>query len=352
MESQERSPKQADQQLQSHGKKRKKERLLDFLRATPNSKELWLRRFRAPHALRRRVATLRARSATHVSASARYFLRAPAFARAVDWRALRGRCAAWARRPANAALLVWLAFVAAGVAFVFLLMTGALNSAVPDAARRRRWTEVANQVLNALFTVMCVYQHPQLCHHLVLLLRWRAADAAELRAAYCKNAGVNVFTFALLCAAPVLVFAVAALNVHGATLGYLVGAAGALLSVLGLMYGGFWRAQMRRRFGLPADRSMRVCGGRPAVADYAKWLLCAPCALAQEVRTANLYDVEEANLYVREGVDDVSPEDKPAMPPLEREGCVAPLTTGAGGAERVVAVETSPVPVRVQEVNT
>ncbi|KAL6630661.1 hypothetical protein ACP70R_028512 [Stipagrostis hirtigluma subsp. patula] len=499
MESQERSPKQADKKKEAE-QLQKKERLLDFLRATPNSKELWLRRLRAPHALRRRVATLRARSATHVSASARYFLRAPAFARTVDWRALRARCAAWARRPANAALLVWLAFVAAGVAFVFLLMTGALNSAVPDAARRRRWTEVANQVLNALFTVMCVYQHPQLCHHLVLLLRWRAADAAELRGVYCKNAGgglprerlhvaavvlllhatcfaqyaycalfwlfsgdtrpdwavdlcmalglgapaaaalymvygplgrkivlppasidddeettaaaevqddeaaslkearaavtepewagglfdladdptvaalslsctfcvfgwnmerlglgnmyVHVFTFALLCAAPVLVFAVAALNVHDATLGYLVGAAGALLSVLGLMYGGFWRAQMRRRFGLPADRSMRVCGGRPAMADYVKWLLCAPCALAQEVRTANLYDVEEGNLYVREGVDDVSPEEKPTMPPLEREGCVAPLTTGAGGVGRVVAVETPPVPVRVQEVNT
>jgi Cys-rich protein (TIGR01571 family) len=56
------------------------------------------------------------------------------------------------------------------------------------------------------------------------------------------NMYVHVFTFALLCATPVLVFAVAALNIHDATVGYLVGAAGALLSVLGLAYGGFWRA--------------------------------------------------------------------------------------------------------------
>jgi hypothetical protein len=56
----------------------------------------------------------------------------------------------------NAGLLVWLGFVAAGVAFVFLLMVGALDSAVPDASRRRRWAEVANQILNALFTVMCM----------------------------------------------------------------------------------------------------------------------------------------------------------------------------------------------------
>ncbi|RLM69292.1 hypothetical protein C2845_PM17G00540 [Panicum miliaceum] len=60
-------------------------------------------------------------------------------------------------------------------------MTGALNSAVPDASRRRRWTEAANQVLDALFTVMCVYQHPRLCQHLALLFRWRDADARELR---------------------------------------------------------------------------------------------------------------------------------------------------------------------------
>jgi Cys-rich protein (TIGR01571 family) len=419
----------------------------------------------------------------------------------VDWRALRARCKAWARRPTNAALLVWLAFVAAGVAFVFLLMTGALNSAVPDASRRRRWTEVANQLLNALFTIMCVYQHPRLCHHLVLLFRSRDADVAELRGVYCKNAAgpqrerlhvavvllllhatcfaqyaycalfwvfssqtrpdwavnmcmalglgfpvaaavymvygplgkkllvlpastddeevaaaavleestatsqhdnggsrrvavtkpewagglfdladdptvaalsltctfcvfgwnmerlglgnmcVHVFTFALLCGAPVLVFAVAAINIHDAALGSLVGAAGAVLSVLGLLYGGFWRAQMRRRLGLPGDRS--VCGGRPATADYVKWLLCAPCALAQEVRTGNLYDVdvEEGNLklYVRNSDEDLSSDEKPAMAPLERESCVAPLTAskGSDGVECSAAVDAPPVLVMV-----
>ncbi|KAJ1273760.1 hypothetical protein BS78_05G008700, partial [Paspalum vaginatum] len=477
-------------------KEKKKERFLDFLRAVP-SKELWLHRFgvAAPRAFLRRVATLGTRSATYSAPAwcARFFLRAPAFARSVDWRALRGRCTAWARHPTNAALLVWLAFVAAGVAFVFLLMTGALNSAVPDASRRRRWTEVANQVLNALFTVMCVYQHPRLFHHLALLLRWRAADAAELRGVYCKNAVgprrerlhvavvvmllhatclaqyaycalywafgsqtrpdwavnlcmgfgiaapvaaalymvygplgrkivlpaetsdeeaaavvhddvaaagsssnnngrvpvakpewagglfdladdptvaalsvactfcvfgwnmerlglgnmyVHVFTFALLCAAPVLVFAVAALNIHDPTLGSLVGATGALLSVLGLTYGGFWRAQMRRRLGLPADRAL--CGGRPAAADYAKWLLCAPCALAQEVRTGNLYDLEDGSLYTRgSDEDDVS---SPAMAPLEREGRLAPLTAdkASGRADEcVVAVVAPPAPVTI-----
>ncbi|CAL4976554.1 unnamed protein product [Urochloa decumbens] len=414
-----------------------------------------------------------------------------ALARTVDWHALGARCKSWARHPANAALLVWLAFVGAGVALVFLLMTGALDSAVPDASRRRRWTEAANQVLNALFTVMCVYQHPRLCHHLVLLLRWRAADAAELRGVYCskyKNAAgagpfrrrrreerlhvavvlallhatclaqyaycglfwvfdsetrpdwavnlcmalglgfpvaaalyvlygikssngeedatavdeedksiavndrcrvvsatkaaewagglldladdpavaavsvactfcvfgwnmerlgfgnmyVHAITFALLCAAPMVVFAVAALKIHGAgALGPLVAAAGALLCVLGLLYGGFWRARMRTRLGLPGDDRPSVCGARPgpAAADYVKWLLCAPCALAQEVRTANLYqyhyDVEEGGASVE--------ETPAAMEPLDRDGRVVPFTAG-----NAVAVHAPPVPVMVQ----
>ncbi|KAF0905404.1 hypothetical protein E2562_004381 [Oryza meyeriana var. granulata] len=100
-----------------------------------------------------------------------------------------------------------------------------------------------------------------------------------------------------------LVFAVAALNVHDDTLRFVVGATGALLSVLGLTYGGFWRAQMRRRFGLPADR-WSMCGGRATAADDGKWLCCAPCALAQEVRTANLYDVEEDVLYAKGSEDE------------------------------------------------
>ncbi|CAO2192738.1 unnamed protein product [Urochloa humidicola] len=135
--------------LQNDGSE-KKERFLDILRAAAPYRELWLRRL-------------------GVTAG------------------LGARCKSWARHPANAALLVWLAFVGAGVAFVLLLMTGALDSAVPDASRRRRWTDAANQVLNALFTVMCVYQHPRLCHHLALLLRWRATDAAELRRVYCNT---------------------------------------------------------------------------------------------------------------------------------------------------------------------
>ncbi|BAT15540.1 Os12g0109633 [Oryza sativa Japonica Group] len=183
MESQEQHEDDAQHKQEQHKKHKEKERLLDFLRAAP-SKTPWFSFSGA--AFLTRLASLRT---TNNPAASR---RLPAFVRSVDWRALRAKCLAWAKHPMNAALLVWLAFVAGGVAFVFLLMTGALNSAVPDASRRRRWTEVANQMLNALFTIMCVYQHPKLCHHLALLLRWRAADVAELRALYCKNGAAGL----------------------------------------------------------------------------------------------------------------------------------------------------------------
>ena len=53
-----------------------------------------------------------------------------------------------------------------------LLLLGLLDAAFPAPADRSRWVETNNQVLNALFTLMSLYQHPALCHHLFLLCRW------------------------------------------------------------------------------------------------------------------------------------------------------------------------------------
>ncbi|KAL6630637.1 hypothetical protein ACP70R_028488 [Stipagrostis hirtigluma subsp. patula] len=54
---------------------------------------------------------------------------------------------------------------------------------------------------------------------------------------------------ALLCFAPLWVFGVSALRIHD----YVTGGAGVLLCVFGLLYGGYWRIQTRRRFGLPGS---------------------------------------------------------------------------------------------------
>ncbi|GJN17305.1 hypothetical protein PR202_gb04362 [Eleusine coracana subsp. coracana] len=98
-----------------------------------------------------------------------------------------------------------------------------------------------------------------------------------------------------------------ALNIHDYVLGDVIGAAGIVLCFLGLLYGGFWRIQMRKTFGLP--RSRWFCGSA-SLTDYVQWLFCWPCALAQEVRTGNLYDVEDGNFYeiLRDNAGDMKSE--------------------------------------------
>ncbi|GAV80848.1 LOW QUALITY PROTEIN: PLAC8 domain-containing protein/DUF2985 domain-containing protein, partial [Cephalotus follicularis] len=66
-------------------------------------------------------------------------------------------------------------------------MTGALDAALPKKSQRNAWTEVNNQILNALFTLLCLYQHPKRIHHLILLYRWNPDDISTLRKIYCKN---------------------------------------------------------------------------------------------------------------------------------------------------------------------
>lgn len=104
------------------------------------------------------------------------------------------------------------------------------------------------------------------------------------------NMYVHTAMFLLLCVAPFWVFNITALHIHDYDLSDAVGAAGIALCFLGLLYGGFWRVQMRKRFALPGSR---WCCVSASLTDYARWLFCWPCALAQEVRTGNLYDVED-----------------------------------------------------------
>ncbi|KAJ1688760.1 hypothetical protein LUZ63_012915 [Rhynchospora breviuscula] len=350
----------------------------------------------------------------------------------------------------NMALLVWFFFVVAGVFLLFLLMTGALNGVITKNSLRKRWIEITNQILNALFTIICLYQHPKLCHHLVQVIRWHSTDSSELRKIYCKNGGsagpkervhvafvvalfhstciaqyiycslfwgfslkrrpdwavnlcmgiglaapiiaglymiygplgkkytmpdpkldddlesqvlqsdskliltrpvwigglfnfsddltvacsslfctccvfgwnmerlgfgnmyVHIFTFLLLCMAPFWVFNVTALMINDEALRYLVGITGILLSFLGLLYGGYWRIQMRKRFGLPSNP---FCCGYAGLSDFVRWFFCSPCALAQEVRTGNFYEVEEGGLCLKEKKEEM----KLVLAPLERE---------------------------------
>ncbi|GAV62461.1 PLAC8 domain-containing protein/DUF2985 domain-containing protein [Cephalotus follicularis] len=109
------------------------------------------------------------------------------FARRIDWGSLRKMCREWFRDPMNMALFLWIACVAVSGAILFLVMTGMLNAVLHKGSQRNTWFEVNNQILNALFTLMCLYQHPKRFYHLVLLCRWRTEDIGKLRKIYCKN---------------------------------------------------------------------------------------------------------------------------------------------------------------------
>lgn len=107
--------------------------------------------------------------------------------REVDWVSLKKMAKEWVRNPMNMALLVWIICVAVSGAILFMVMIGMLNHAIPKKSQRNVWFEVNNQILNALFTLMCLYQHPQRFYHLVLLCRWKEEDISKLRKIYCKN---------------------------------------------------------------------------------------------------------------------------------------------------------------------
>lgn len=109
------------------------------------------------------------------------------FSRKIDWGSLMRMSKEWIRDPMNMALFVWITTVAVSGAILFFVMTGMLNGALPKKSQRNAWFEVNNQILNALFTLMCLYQHPKRFYHLVLLCRWRPEDISRLRKIYCKN---------------------------------------------------------------------------------------------------------------------------------------------------------------------
>ncbi|BAT15541.1 Os12g0109700, partial [Oryza sativa Japonica Group] len=94
---------------------------------------------------------------------------------AINWSSVRSATKDWITNPMNIAMLLWLLCVAVSGAMLVLLLLGLLDGAFPTPAARNHWIEINNQVLNALFTLMSLYQHPVLCHHLFLLCRRRAA---------------------------------------------------------------------------------------------------------------------------------------------------------------------------------
>ncbi|XP_025656348.1 uncharacterized protein [Arachis hypogaea] len=316
------------------------------------------------------------------------------FSKKIDWSCISTTCKQWIKNPLNMALLLWITCVIVSGAILFLVMTGMLNRILTKKSQRDEWFEANNQILNALFTLMCLYQHPKRFYHLVLLLRWKQEDITILRNLYCKNGNpkpheffhmmvvivllhVNCFAQYALCslnlgfdrskrpavavgicisiaiAAPIFTglycfvsplgkeyesdevycstgsrlpsetsFSFASRNDHGlVVIEYAPEWRGGLFDlkqnlsvayqtlfcgfctfgrnmkrlhfVFGLLYGGYWRIQMRRRFNLPPNNNNKLCCGNQNVSDCMQWLFCCWCSLAQEVRTVEFYDIVE-----------------------------------------------------------
>ncbi|XP_020571660.1 uncharacterized protein LOC110018637 [Phalaenopsis equestris] len=432
------------ERLLEHQRSMRKRRFFDFLKARPSL--AWIKniRFSSPLAVFRRAANRREAISLGVPSPAgvrrRFHIH---FIRKINFSSLLTISKEWLSHPMNAALLLWLICVAASGAMLGLLMLGLLNEAFPQKALRNRWIEINNQILNALFTLMSIYQHPVVFHHLYILCRWRSEDIIELRKIYCKNGAhrpnewahmmvviillhitciaqyalcavywsftksnrpevlenllialgvatpvfagvyaiysplgreyeynfdeelqrsmkvglklsngqrvlvsepewigglfdcfsdvpvaylsccctfcvfgwnmerlgfgnmyVHIVTFLLLCLAPFWIFNISAMKIHDNVIGDALGISGIVLCVFGLIYGGFWRIQMRKRFKLPESR---FCCGSASLSDYMKWMFCWSCALAQEVRTGNFYDVEDDSLFRRPSDDEKQP---------------------------------------------
>ncbi|XP_073033258.1 uncharacterized protein [Primulina eburnea] len=109
------------------------------------------------------------------------------FSRKFDWNCLSRISKEWIMNPLHMALFIWIVCVAVSGAILFMVMTGMLNHSLPKKSQRDAWFEVNNQILNALFTLMCLYQHPKRIYHFALLIRWRSVDVLKLRKVYCKN---------------------------------------------------------------------------------------------------------------------------------------------------------------------
>lgn len=128
------------------------------------------------------------------------------------------------------------------------------------------------------------------------------------------NMYVHAATFVIFCTAPLCLFGLAANIVDPWSVKVALSLIGILLSVFGLLYGGYWRIQMRKQFDLPKNDS---CWGKPNVADCAQWLFCCCCSLAQEVRTADFYETMDENLCKNRTNDN---DKNDILSPLPREG--------------------------------
>ncbi|KAL9260565.1 hypothetical protein AKJ16_DCAP18565 [Drosera capensis] len=86
------------------------------------------------------------------------------------------------KNPLVAAILIFFSGV-----LVLGIISALIKDHLPDKSKRVPWSDNVNQVINVLFTLLNLYQHPARFQHLVFWYRWRPRDIEMLRIVYCKN---------------------------------------------------------------------------------------------------------------------------------------------------------------------
>ncbi|KAJ9175958.1 hypothetical protein P3X46_014457 [Hevea brasiliensis] len=156
------------------------------------------------------------------------------------------------------------------------------------------------------------------------------------------NMYVHIATFLLFCMASFWIFNLAAINIDNETVREALVLTGVILCAFVLLYGGFWRIQIRKRFNSP---TYTFCFGKPAVTDCTLWLCCWWCSLAQEVRTGNSYDIVEDKFY-RKDMD--SNNHLQPSPHEDVSSTSSPLGNNHSSSKTLIA--NSPSPSRVSNV--
>lgn len=157
------------------------------------------------------------------------------------------------------------------------------------------------------------------------------------------NRFVHIVTYMLLCTAPYWIFFLAATNIDNTFVRHGLSYGGMVLCIFGLLYGGFWRIQMRKTFGLP---SQTWCFGRADLTDCIQWLFCSLCSLCQEVRTSEAYKIHNNKFYERHGNSFVAFSTPQGLSPLGLDAAstafISPPATAALAHGNTVVPTNSP----------
>eukprot|EP00271_Cylindrocystis_brebissonii_P010000 TRINITY_DN258_c0_g2_i1.p1 TRINITY_DN258_c0_g2~~TRINITY_DN258_c0_g2_i1.p1 ORF type:complete len:505 (-),score=60.68 TRINITY_DN258_c0_g2_i1:1334-2848(-) len=149
------------------------------------------------------------------------------------------------------------------------------------------------------------------------------------------NKWTHIFSFSLFLFAPLLIFGLAAIDIKYDLTRRVILGVGVLFSVLGILYGGYWRMRMRRAYKLPKHRWFY---GHGMLTDFVTWLLCSCCALSQEVRTCEYYEVFDGKIYER-------PEEGVGAGKAKEMGVIAEEEeAGEGGEGKGTEMEAPDVP--------